>query len=272
MRRFKIMLSVFLVVLLTFPVHLFAQVKSASGYVSMVQGDVSLERDGKIIKPTVRLPLQVGDVIATKKGAKIQLTLNDDSVITINENTRFEIRQFIIEGNKRTGRFGLAVGSLVSDVKKYIGGDNVFEIHGPQAVAGVRGTVFVVTVVIGANGIPTMTVSVVSGLVSVASAAGSVIIGAGQMATVVGAGMPSVSAAAVTGAAAVTTPVETAATGAAAAATPAEAAAAGAGVTAGTATVGGVGVGTIAVGTVAAAAVIAGVAEATSGGTSTAHH
>lgn len=258
MKRFKVVVSVFLVVLLAFPIHLFAQVKPSVGYVSMVQGDVSLEREGKMIKPTEKFPLRVGDVIVTGKGAKIQLALNDDSIITINEKTRFEIRQFAIEGNKRTGRFGLAVGSLVSDVKKYIGGDNIFEIHGPQAVAGVRGTVFTVAVVIGANGIPTMTVSVVSGLVSVASAAGSVIIGAGQMATVVGAGMPTVSAAAVTGAAA--------------AATPAEAAAAGAGATAGTATVGGVTVGTVAVGTVAAAAVIAGVAEATSSGTSTTHH
>jgi len=267
-RGFMGVVGIILAVLMAVPLPVFAQTAATGsgsiGSFSLVQGDVSLTRAGKVIKPTPRMPVQLGDVIQTGKGAKAQLTFDDESVVTIDQNTKFDLKQFAVEGGKRQARFGLAVGSMVANVKKYVGGGNTFEIQGPMAVAGVRGTLFAVVVMIAANGVPTMSVSVMSGLVSLASAAGAVTVAAGQIATVVGSALPSVSAAAGVGAA-------TSATGAGAG-TAGTGAAAGAGAAAGTGVAAGVGAGTIAAGVVAAAAVAAAVASSTSKSDTTTSH
>lgn len=276
MKILKVVLSFVLVVALVCPCSVFAQAVTSEkiGDFSQVTGEVNILRAGKPLKAAVKTPVLIGDVITTGKGAKAQITLNDESVVTIDQNTKFDVRQFAIQGGKRQARFGLAVGSVVSNVKKYIGSGNTFEIQGPQAVAGVRGTVFVVTVVIAANGVPTMTVSVLSGTVILSSAAGTLTLVAGQAATVVGAGMPTITGAAVTGATTTATGTTTTAAGTTttAAAGTTTTAAAGAGAAAGTTTVAGVGVGTVAGVTVVTAAVAAVVVQTTKKSDTPAHH
>lgn len=202
-----------------------------------VNGDVSVMRAGVKAKPAVRADLYRGDVILTGKNASAKVMLLDDTVITVDQNSRFEMRDFSLQGQSRSARIFLAFGKMVADVKHFIGGGNSFLMESPTAVAGLRGTVVEFVVVIGPTGVPTTTITCVSGSVVVTTAAGSVTLVAGQTAIAVGAGMPAI--------------------------TTATTAAAAAGAAGGAATTATIGVGTIAVGTAlvgaaAAAAIAAG--------------
>jgi hypothetical protein len=70
------------------------------------------------------------------------MVFSDDSTITLSENTKLEIKEFLFKDQSRRGIFSLAIGKLTADVKKYIGGDNVFEVYSPTVGIGVRGTGF----------------------------------------------------------------------------------------------------------------------------------
>jgi hypothetical protein len=70
------------------------------------------------------------------------MVFSDDSTIKLSENTKLEIKEFLFKKKSRRGVFSLAIGKMTADVKKYIGGDNVFEVQSPTVVVGVRGTGF----------------------------------------------------------------------------------------------------------------------------------
>jgi hypothetical protein len=81
---------------------------------------------------------------------------------------------------------------LSADVKKYIGGDNVFEVHSPTAVAGVRGTgfEFIEARNIENKGVATISCTEGSLNLSALSATGEVVsrdvLEAGQVAVIIG--------------------------------------------------------------------------------------
>jgi hypothetical protein len=167
-----------------------------------VNGDVSVLRAGAKLRPAPQAALFQGDAVLTGKNASARVMLLDDTVITIDQNSRFEMRNFSLQGGNRTSRVFLAFGKIVADVKRFLGGKNSFEMESPTAVAGVRGTVVEFVVVIGPTGIPTTTVTCLSGSVVISTAAGSVTLVAGQTAIAVGAGMPAVTTATTAAAAA----------------------------------------------------------------------
>jgi hypothetical protein len=82
------------------------------------------------------------DLIATALTSSATMVFSDDSTIKLSENTKLEIKEFLFKEKSRRGIFSLAIGKMTADVKKYIGGDNVFEVQSPTAVVGVRGTGF----------------------------------------------------------------------------------------------------------------------------------
>ena len=135
-RRF---LSFLLVLQLIIPYSTFA---AAVGEFTSVVGDVTQTRAKEVITPVVKSPIEMKDLIATARTSSATMVFSDDSTITLSENTKLEIKEFLFKDKSRRGIFSLAIGKLTADVKKYIGGDNVFEVHSPTAVVGVRGTGF----------------------------------------------------------------------------------------------------------------------------------
>jgi len=96
------------------------------------------------------------DVIQTQNESRARALFQDDSMLTVGENSRVEIDEYIYnpEVNVRRAIVKLMQGqvrALVSKVFKANG--SKFEIHTPSAVAAARGTYFTVWVENGLSGI-----------------------------------------------------------------------------------------------------------------------
>ncbi len=290
-KTFKKLIAFVVIFQLVMPYPVYA---AAVGRFTSIVGNVIQTRAGKTIKPVVNSTIEEKDLIVTGSASSAKMTFSDDSTITISQNSKMEVKDFAVKGKTRKGIFFLAVGKLVADVTKFIGGKNTFEVHSPTAVCGVRGTGFEF-IVAGVGAQMATTVSCTTGALSVSalSATGAVIstatIVAGQTVIITSAGITAATGAAVGTGTAVSTATGTGTvstgaagtTGAAAtagttgAATTAGAAGAGAaGSVAGATAAAGIGVGTIAAGAAVAAAVVTAVAVSSSGNdaTTTAHH
>ena len=264
----------FLVILqLLIPYSVFA---AAAGKFTSVVGKVTQTRAGVALKPVVNSQVQVKDLIVTGDKSSATMVFSDDSSIRLQQNSKLEIKEYMMKGQTRKSIFSMALGRLTASVSKFIGGDNSFEVHSPTAVAGVRGTGFEFVVAMVGTQLST-TVTCTAGVLSVSalSATGAVIatttIVVGQTAVISATGITvSAVGAGATGAGAATT--STTVTTATGTGTVTTGAAAGAGTAAGTATVAGVGVGTVAAAAVGAAVVVGVVVQATSGTTTATHH
>jgi hypothetical protein len=187
-RRF---LSFLLVLQLIIPYSTFA---AAVGEFTSVVGDVTQTRAKELITPVVKSPIEMKDLIATARTSSATMVFSDDSTITLAENTKLEIKEFLFKDQSRRGIFSLAIGKLTADVKKYIGGDNVFEVYSPTVGIGVRGTgfEFVEALQDGKVDSNMATVSCTDGSLNLSafSATGAVIstavLEAGQMAVIIG--------------------------------------------------------------------------------------
>ena len=264
----------FLVILqLVIPYTVFA---AAVGKFTSVIGKVTLTRAGVPLTPVVNSQVQLKDLIVTGDKSSATMVFSDDSSIRLQQNSKLEIKEYMMKGQTRKSIFSMALGRLTASVSKFIGGDNSFEVHSPTAVAGVRGTGFEFVVAMVGTQLST-TVTCTAGVLSVSalSATGAVIatttIVVGQTAVISATGITvSAVGAGATGAGAATT--STTVTTATGTGTVTTGAAAGAGTAAGTATVAGVGVGTVAAAAVGAAVVVGVVVQATSGTTTATHH
>jgi hypothetical protein len=274
-RRF---LSFLLVLQLIIPYSTFA---AAVGEFTSVVGDVTQTRAKEIITPVAKSPIELKDLIATARTASATMAFSDDSTITLSENTKLEIKEFLFKDSSRRGIFSLSIGKLTADVKKFIGGDNVFEVYSPTVGVGVRGTgfEFVEALQDGKVDSNMATVSCTDGSLNLSafSDTGAVIstavLEAGQMAVIIG-GVITISAiGAAVAAAAIAKATETGTAGAAGGAgtgTGGTAAAGGAAATTGlsTAAIAGIAIGgAVVVGGVAAAAGGGGGSSSSSGGT-----
>ena len=126
-----------------------------------------------ILAPVVALAAQAGKItglkgtaqvreknnipyIALKKGVKInegnwiktgangwvELTLSDNSKFTLANNTEFEVTSFMVKGKQRQGKFNLAQGKLRASVVKLGGARSGMTVRSGTAVAGIKGTEF----------------------------------------------------------------------------------------------------------------------------------
>jgi len=185
-RRF---LSFFLVLQLIIPYSIFA---AATGKFTSVIGGVKQTRGKEVIKPVVKSPIQVKDIILTDKESSAMMVFPDKSIIKLEQNSKLEINEFLFKEKSRTAIFSLAVGKMSATVNKFIGDDNVFEVHSPTAIVGVRGTGFEFVEALNAENKNMATVSCTKGSLNLSalSPAGTVVstgvLEAGQVAVIVG--------------------------------------------------------------------------------------
>lgn len=128
------------------------------GFYTAVLGQASVTHPGEDRVFPVKLHDEVlfKDVIQTQDESRTKALFQDDSMLTVGENTRVEIDEYIYnpEKNVRQAVVKLLQGqvrALVSKVFKANG--SRFEIHTPSAVAAARGTYFTVWVENGQSGI-----------------------------------------------------------------------------------------------------------------------
>ncbi len=212
-RRF---LCFLLVLQLIIPYSTFA---AAVGRFTSVVGDVTQTRVKRVIKPVARSPIQMKDLIATALTSSATMVFSDDSTIKLSENTKLEIKEFLFKDKSRRGIFSLAVGKMTADVKKYIGGDNVFEVQSPTAVVGVRGTGFEYDEAVNAQNQGVATVACTEGSLNLSALSATrevvstAVLEAGQVAVIIG-GVITISAIGAAAAAAASQATETGTAGA----------------------------------------------------------
>jgi hypothetical protein len=96
------------------------------------------------------------DVIETGTESRTKAFLEDESILSVGENSRVEVSEYVYhpEDNVRSAVIKLLDGKLRALVAKaFKGPGSKFEIHTPTAVAAARGTYFVVWSQEGASGI-----------------------------------------------------------------------------------------------------------------------
>jgi hypothetical protein len=128
------------------------------GFYTAVSGRVSVmhPHQDHVIPVTLHDQVLFKDVIQTQSESRTKAFFQDDSILTVGENSRVEINEYIYkpEDNVRKAVVKLLEGqvrALVSKVFKANG--SRFEVHTPSAVAAARGTYFTVWVENGQSGI-----------------------------------------------------------------------------------------------------------------------
>lgn len=139
MKRFIAILFTALLCLLPLPV-LAAQV----GTITAVSGEVSWRAQSNIPYKPLAKGASVGEGNWLKTGANgwIELTLKDKSKFTLANNTEFEITSFLLTKDNRAGSFNLAQGKLRASVVKFGGKQSGMTVKSGTAVAGIKGTEF----------------------------------------------------------------------------------------------------------------------------------
>jgi len=117
---------------------------AAIGKISKLSGDVSYRTKVNIPYQTAKegVELEVGYWIKTGKDGWTMLSLSDGSTFTLANNTEFEIDGFLIADNKKEGIFKLSQGKLRATVTKLAGQQTNYKIKSPTAIAGIKGTEF----------------------------------------------------------------------------------------------------------------------------------
>jgi len=126
-----------------------AESTEAVGKFSFVQGRVDILREGN--PPAIPAEKSglvfVKDIIRTKSDSRAEVTFRDGNILRIDQRSRVDISEYFMEEGKTKGVVRLARGKVEAIVEKSVvkrisvsPEANRFEIHTPNAVAGVRGT------------------------------------------------------------------------------------------------------------------------------------
>lgn len=87
--------------------------------------------------------LNDGDAVKTGSDGRAQLLFSDGTKLMLGNETEIEITKFLIKGKNRAAVFSLSTGKVRAVVRKFSGKSDV-RVKTPTAVAGVRGTDFIV--------------------------------------------------------------------------------------------------------------------------------
>jgi hypothetical protein len=136
-RMVRLFVALFLIFQFIFPVSIFAEIV---GSFTFIKPKVSLVRAGKELIPGAGHSVAIGDLITTGEESRARIFFKDDSVLTLAQNTSLEIKEYLIEKDKRISIISLQAGKLRTEVTKFLTPESKFEVHTPTAIAGARGS------------------------------------------------------------------------------------------------------------------------------------
>ena len=116
-----------------------------SGIINFVVGEVSVVADGQQKAAQAGDPITQGMVVKTGKNSVVDIYFSG-SVIRILENSSVVMKELIkeLQTNKELSEFYVEKGKLFSKVSRKLTEGEKFKVSTPTAVAGVRGTEFLV--------------------------------------------------------------------------------------------------------------------------------
>lgn len=115
--------------------------------IQVLKGKVTIRKpDGSRAEAIEGARILPRDQIETLKGGRARIDFTDGNKIHIQEKTQIKIERYDGEGAQKKAVIELLRGRIRNQVKqKYMGEQSGYEVHTRSAVAGVRGTDFIVT-------------------------------------------------------------------------------------------------------------------------------
>jgi hypothetical protein len=121
------------------------------GLVSAIEGDATVVRNGRNIKVTQAMALETNDKLITAGDGRVTVTFGDNSSLALGPSTSIVINEGVTGATPSAiTRVGLLAGQLHSIINAGLrasGGS--YEVHTPNAIAGVRGTDFKIAYIAG---------------------------------------------------------------------------------------------------------------------------
>lgn len=114
----------------------------SAGIVADTQGGSFVTHNGQTNPIRFKQSVYQGDDVETKEDGSVKLLFVDDTILTIKENSKVKITQFLYNSKKRErkGIFNLLKGAMRTVVTQFFGKGEDVEILTRTAVAGIRGT------------------------------------------------------------------------------------------------------------------------------------
>jgi hypothetical protein len=120
-----------------------AQQEPSIGKVTALAGKATVLRQGRFAAAplAVQMPIFEGDIIQTEAASKLGITLLDDTLLSLGEQSRLEMRQFVYAARQqpRTARFVIPTG-VFRVIIKTLFPQSTTEVITPTAIAAIRGT------------------------------------------------------------------------------------------------------------------------------------
>ena len=119
------------------------------GQIKTSKGSVTVERATQSLPGAIGTRLQTSDVIMTGNDGAVGITMSDDSLLSAGPNSTLALDRFAFDSTTNQGKFdaSLRKGSL-SVISGRIAKQSAdaMTVRTPNAILGVRGTEFVVSV------------------------------------------------------------------------------------------------------------------------------
>lgn len=114
------------------------------GTVMAMKGSADLKRETKLMKVSSGMELLKGDAIITHAKSRVQVMLNDDTVVTIGQNSSFGFEDFVFDGTKKSKIAMRATRGFFRSVTGKLGkiAPERFKVKTASATIGIRGTDF----------------------------------------------------------------------------------------------------------------------------------
>lgn len=127
--------------------------QNLAGKILFLQGEVQIIRGGSSFSARQNDPLYIGDRVRTGGDGLVKIILEDNSLLTLDRRSELEISEFLFQPQekKRSGVFQMLRGRLKALMGRILNVQGSIELRTPTAVAGVRGTYFLVEVDEGGN-------------------------------------------------------------------------------------------------------------------------
>ena len=146
--RTIIAIGILLATFLLYPSFSSAEEK-AVGKVVAIEGRARIIHQGKGVPATLLAEIYPTDTIITARGSKIKILFIDDSILALGSRSKVSVEKFLYQKKekKREASFNLTLGKVRVLLGKEYREGSLYEIKTPTAVAGVRGTHFIVWVI-----------------------------------------------------------------------------------------------------------------------------
>jgi len=140
MKKLNVLSMLSVLFLIFFASVSYGQATDGIGVVTAVEGTVNVTNSSGTEGVAEGSLVYIGDNFETGADSGIKIMLDDDSLISLGENTALEINEFIYTPDKRESISNITKGKIRAILKKIKGSDSNIEFVTPNAVAGIKGT------------------------------------------------------------------------------------------------------------------------------------